>query len=132
MRVAWRWLAALFFVFAGVNHFLHPHFYERIVPPGFPSPKLLVIVSGVAEIAGGLGLLIRPLRRAAGWSLLALLVAIFPANLYMALHPARFGMPPWLLWARLPLQVVLVAWVWWVALRRPPGKRTTPGTNPEH
>ena len=50
MRDAWRWLAALFFVFAGVNHFLHPHFYERIVPPGFPSPKILVIVSGLAEI----------------------------------------------------------------------------------
>ena len=125
-RTALRWLAAFLFVLAGANHFLHPHFYERIVPPGFPSPRILVIVSGLAEIAGGLGLLIRPLRRVAGWSLIVLLLAVFPANIHMALHPDRFGMPPWMLWMRLPLQVVLVAWVWWVALSRSQRKRMSP------
>ena len=126
MRRLWRWVAALLFILAGANHFLNPHFYERIVPPGFPSPRILVIVSGLAEIAGGLGLLIRPLQRAAGWGLIALLVAVFPANIHMALYPERFGIVPWILWARLPLQVVLVAWVWWVALGRSPRKRTSP------
>jgi len=129
MRRLWRWVAALLFILAGVNHFLNPHFYERIVPPGFPSPRILVIVSGLAEIAGGLGLLIPPLRRAAGWGLLALLIAIFPANIHMALHPGHFGMTPWMLWVRLPLQVGLLAWVWWVALRRPQRKRTSPEAN---
>jgi len=115
MQTVWRWLAALFFIGAGINHFVMPDFYERIVPPGFPGPKLLVIVSGLAETAGGLGLLIPPLRRVAGWGLIAMLIAIFPANIYMALHPERFGMSSWILWARLPLQVVFIVWVWWVA-----------------
>lgn len=114
-----RWLAALLFVVAGLNHFLKPGFYERLVPPGFPSPAILVIVSGLAEIAGGLGMLVRPVRRAAGWGLIALLVAVFPANIHMALHPEHFAIASWILWLRLPLQLVLAAWVWWVALRRP-------------
>jgi uncharacterized membrane protein len=113
-----RWAAAVFFLGAGLNHFWHADFYEQIVPPGFPSPKVLVIISGLAEAAGGLGLLIGPLRRAAGWALVALLVAVYPANIYMGLNPARFGIPPWILWARLPLQLVFLAWVWFVALGR--------------
>src|SRR4051794_5021380 len=71
LRAALRWLAAAFFVAAGVNHFVRPAFYRQIVPPGLPSPALLVVVSGVCEIAGGVGLLVRPLRRAAGWGLVA-------------------------------------------------------------
>src|ERR1700679_666550 len=86
-RVGLRWLAAGFFLLAGINHFLIPGFYQQIVPPGFPSPKTLVIVSGLAEIAGGLGLLIRPMRRMAGWGLILLLIAVFPANIYMAVYP---------------------------------------------
>jgi uncharacterized membrane protein len=79
----------------------------------------LVAISGVCEIAGGLGLLVRPLRRAAGWGLIALLIAVFPANIYMALAPnesadGRFA--GWMLWLRLPLQAVLIAWVWVIAL----------------
>ena len=119
-----RWLAALLFVFAGIAHFVKPGFYERLVPPGFPSPAVLVIVSGVAEIAGGLGLLVRPVRRAAGWGLIALLVAVFPANIHMALHPEQFGIASWMLWLRLPLQMVLAGWVWWVALHIP--SKTSP------
>ena len=121
LRTALRLLAAVAFVAAGVNHFVKPGFYRQIIPPGFPSPALLVAVSGACEVAGGLGLLIRPLRRAAGLGLIALLIAVFPANLYMAFAPHRIaGLPVarWLLWLRLPFQGVLIAWVWFVALGR--------------
>ena len=116
MRSLLRWVAAVFFILAGLNHFWQPHFYERIVPPGFPSPPVLVFISGLAEIAGGIGLLISAWRRRAGWGLILLLLAVFPANIYMAFRPETFGLTPWMLWARLPLQVVLIVWVWWVAL----------------
>lgn len=118
MRIAMRWLAAAFFVLAGLNHFRHPTFYDRIVPPMFPAPRALVTVSGVCEIAGGLGLLARRLRVAAGWGLLALLVAVFPANVYMAMHPEvipELRVPAWLLWLRLPIQPLLMAWVRWIS-----------------
>lgn len=108
----------MLFVGAGVNHFVNPAFYRQIVPPGFPSPSVLVAVSGACEIAGGIGLMIRPLRRAAGWGLAALLVALFPANIYMAASPEKFSVPAWALWVRLPVQAVLIAWVWHVALAR--------------
>lgn len=117
MRIILRGLAAVFFVVAGTFHFLKPELYVQIVPPYFPAPQLLVAVSGVAEIAGGVGLLIRPARRAAGWGLVALLISVFPANIYMAQHPAQFHFAPWVLWARLPLQVVFIAWVWFVAIQ---------------
>ena len=115
-RIGLRWLAAGFFLLAGINHFLIPGFYEQIVPPGFPSPKILVIISGLAELAGGLGLLIRPVRRMAGWGLIVLLIAVFPANIYMAVYPEGFGILPWLLWMRLPAQGLFAIWVWIVAL----------------
>lgn len=114
-RVLLRWLAAIFFIFAGAGHFLKPELYVKIVPPGFPSPQLLVFISGICEILGGFGLLILPVRKLAAWGLIALLIAVFPANIYMALHPERFGFAPWLLWARLPLQFVFGAWIWFVA-----------------
>ena len=117
-RIIFRWLLALFFIGAGINHFVMPRFYETLVPPGFPSPKILVIVSGLAEIAGGMGVLVRPLRRAAGWGLIALLVAVYPANIYMALHPGHFSIAPWVLWVRLPFQLVFFCWVWWSTLSR--------------
>ena len=125
-RTALRVSAAVFFVAAGVNHFVNPAFYRRIVPPKFPRPAALVVISGIAEILGGVGLLMRPLRRAAGWGLIALLVAVFPANVYMAMAPEnfpdlpipqslqRFRVP--LLRVRLPLQAVFVAWIWAAAL----------------
>ena len=120
-RIALRWLAASLFIAAGANHFRSPGPYRRIVPPGFPNPALLVALSGVAEIAGGAGLLVPRLRRAARWGLIALLVAVFPANVYMAVRPERFAdwhLPRWTLWARLPLQVALAAWVWFAARDR--------------
>jgi len=110
-------LVALF-VTAGVFHFLKPEPFERLVPAFLPWPRVLVYVSGVAEIVGGLALLAPQLRTFAGIWLIALLVAVFPANLNMALGPERAGLgiaPVWL-WLRLPGQLVLIAWVWWVAL----------------
>jgi uncharacterized membrane protein len=121
LRIGLRWLAAVFYVAAGLNHFIKPSFYREIVPPGFPNPALLVTVSGVFEVAGGIGLLVRPLRRVAGWGLVALLVAVFPANVYMAVHPDRIPnlhVPQWILWLRLPLQAILIVWVWFVSLAR--------------
>ena len=117
-RTLFRWLAAAVFVGAGVKHFRSRDFFQRIVPPSLPRADVLVAVSGACEIAGGLGLLWRPTRRAAGWGLAGLLVAVFPANVYMVLSrdPAvTLGLPRWVLWARLPLQVGLIAWVLWVS-----------------
>jgi uncharacterized membrane protein len=123
MRTALRWSATLLFVAAGLNHFRNPVFYRQIVPPGLPEPDLLVAISGVCEVAGGIGMLIPPLRKWAGWGLIGLLVAVFPANIFMAMHPEQIPglqIPPWLLWLRLPLQPVLIIGVWF-ATRGQPG-----------
>ena len=118
MRTILRILAAIFFVVAGTFHFLKPELYRQIIPPYLPAPQLLVLISGLAEIAGGIGLLIARFRRAAGWGLIWLLIAVFPANIYMTQHPGQFHLAPWILWARLPLQGVFIAWVWFAAIRR--------------
>jgi uncharacterized membrane protein len=120
-RLVLRWIAAISFIGAGINHFLKPEFYQQIIPPSFPHRPMLVVVSGIGEIAGGLGLLIRPLRRVAGWGLILLLCAVFPANVYMAISPQATpgrNYSHWLLWARLPLQAVMIAWVWFVGVSR--------------
>jgi uncharacterized membrane protein len=86
---------AAFFIGAGVNHFANPRFYEAMVPPSLQSERVRVVqVSGVAEIAGGLGVLLAPTRRLSGLGLVALLAAVFPANLYMAREPERFKKVP--------------------------------------
>jgi uncharacterized membrane protein len=109
-----RRLLAAFFIGAGVNHFVNPRFYEAIVPPSLQGEAGRVVqISGVAEIAGGLGVLLPFTRRLAGAGLVALLAAIFPANLYMAREPERFSrVPRWALYARLPLQPLMMAWAW--------------------
>jgi uncharacterized membrane protein len=112
-KTALRFLLAAVMVTAGVLHFARPEPYERIVPGWLPAPRALVLVSGFFEIAGGLGLLYPPTRRLAAWGLVALLVAVFPANVNMAVHRIGFDGPAWVLWARLPLQAVLVAWAGW-------------------
>jgi uncharacterized membrane protein len=113
MSVSRRLLAA-FFVASGVNHFVSPRFYRAIVPPALaPRSKRVVELSGVAEVLGGLGVLLPRTRRLAGAGLVALLAAVFPANLYMASEPERFAkIPRWALFARLPLQPLMMLWAW--------------------
>ncbi len=115
-----RALLALVFVGAGSLHFTHTDAYAQVVPEYLPRARELVWTSGVAQLAGGAGVLRPRTRRWAGLGLVALLVAVFPANVHMALHPATagLGLAPAVLWLRLPLQGVLVAWVWWAAIRR--------------
>ena len=113
-----RLLLGVFFLVAGSLHFLRPKPYVAIVPDGLPRKLEIVYVSGVAELIGGAGVLAAPTRRAAGWWLIATLVAIFPANVNMAVNAERYrSVPEPLLWGRLPLQGLLIAWVWRVAVR---------------
>ncbi len=118
-RVIFRWLLVVFFVTAGANHFRDPGFYLPMMPAWLPWHLRLIQLSGAAEILAGIGVLVPLTRRAAGWGLIALLVAVFPANLHLALNgvqPPGMSAPAWALWARLPLQAVFIAWVWWTAL----------------
>ncbi len=103
----------MLFIAAGAVHFIHPAMYEQIVPPQLGHAGALVAISGIAEIAGGLGLMIPRTRRAAGFGLIALLVAVWPANIFMALEAGRFAAaaPAWILWARVPLQIAIIWWV---------------------
>ena len=109
---------AAFFAFAGAMHFVIPRRYEAIMPPSFPRHRESVIVSGLAEVAGGVALVPRRSRRLARWWLLGLLVAVFPANIHMAVNPEQVRgldldrVPRWALWARLPLQPLAMLWVW--------------------
>jgi uncharacterized membrane protein len=111
-----RTALAAFFSFAGTLHFVRPRPYEAIVPPPFPK-KESVAISGVAEIVGGLAVLHPATRRAGRWGLIALLLAIFPANVWMAVSPEKVPglggkIPRWALLARLPLQPLAMLWVW--------------------
>ncbi len=117
-RIALFGLSA-FFVFSGVNHFANTPFYVAIMPPFFPAPVTLVYISGVFEIAGGVGVLYAPTRRFAGWGLIALLVAIFPANIYMALNAEAFTemASARALYIRLPIQLLFIAWVYYAILK---------------
>jgi uncharacterized membrane protein len=113
VRAGLRWALTVFMVGAGINHFLVPATYVAMVPTWLPAPALLVQVSGVAEILGGLGLILPATRRLAAWGLIALLVAVFPANVHIAMNHLPLGdhvLPAWALWGRLPLQVVMIAW----------------------
>jgi uncharacterized membrane protein len=107
-----------FFLCAGIMHFVKPRAYEAVVPDALPAHSELVAISGVAEIAGGLAVLPERSARTAGWWLIALLVAVFPANVNMAVNAERFRqVPEALLWLRLPVQALLIAWVWRVSVR---------------
>lgn len=114
-------LLAAFFIVGGVMHFVLPATYAGVMPPWLPYHAALVAISGVAEIAGGVGVLVPPLRRAAGWGLILLSIAVFPANVQMLLDGLAAGRPGWqiaLLVIRLPLQAALIWWIWRVAARR--------------
>ena len=102
-----------FFLAAGALHFVKPRPYESIMPEALPAHRELVYISGVAEMAGGAGVLADRTRRAAGWWLIATMLAVFPANVNMAVNAERFQrIPEPLLWARLPLQGAIVYWIW--------------------
>jgi uncharacterized membrane protein len=113
-RIALLVLAA-FYVAAGVNHFANPDFYVRIMPPYIPFHLELVHLTGVLEILAGAGVLVARTRRLAGYGIVAMLIAFLPVHVYMAMHPERFAhmASPWALYARLPLQAVLIAWADW-------------------
>lgn len=115
-----RWALAVFFVVAGLNHFRDPAFYLSMMPPVLPFPQVLNVLAGVFEILGGIGVLVPRTQRFAGWGLIALLIAVFPANIYAALngHIAGLDAQPWALWVRLPFQALFLAWVWAVTLRK--------------
>ena len=116
MKTTLRWLFGVLFVLAGLNHFRDPAFYINIMPPYLPWHAELVAISGVAEVALGVMMLFQHWSALAGWGLIALLIAVFPANLHMAMHPERFpAIAPIALWLRLPVQGVLIAWAYWYA-----------------
>ncbi|HYE95283.1 MAG TPA: DoxX family protein [Rubricoccaceae bacterium] len=113
-----RYLLAALFLITGTLHFTHTAAYAAIIPPGFPLPRVLVLGSGVLELLGAAGLLWpdRRVRRWAAYGLALLLVAVFPANIYMAAEGIGLegASGRLLLWLRLPLQLPLIAAAWWV------------------
>lgn len=120
MRKASRVLISILFCGAGIAHFVVPHVFEAIVPPILVWPIFFVYLSGFLEIVLGLALLNSRCREYAAWGLISLLVAVFPANVYMALYPGNFPLfDQTALWLRLPLQAVLIAWVWYARRDHP-------------
>jgi len=120
-----RGFLAAAIIIVGITHFLVPQEYAKIVPPIFPA-FAAVYVSGFFEVLGGIGLCIPYLSVAAAWGLLALFIAVFPANIYLALHSEIVlnGIPhsPLFYWLRLPFQAVLIAWAYWYT-RNPANQR---------
>ena len=118
MKALSRVAFGLLFMLAGANHFLNQDFYVSMMPPYLPWHRELVIFSGIAEAILGATLLVSRWSPWAAWGLLALLIAVFPANIHMALHPEQY---PWasplVLWLRLPLQFVLMGWAFWYTRR---------------
>ena len=115
--------AAFAFLFAGVSHFTNPASFIEMMPPFIPAHAEMVVISGIAEIAGAVGLMIRATRKAAGIGLIALLIAVFPANVYVAIAGKTVdGLPTvnWYYWARLPFQFVYIVWIYWFAVERAP------------
>jgi uncharacterized membrane protein len=117
-----RGLIGMGMVAIGILHFARPEPFVRIVPRFLPAPLVLVYVSGFFEIAGGLGLLWSRTRRWAARGLIALYLAVFPANINMAINEIQLtpggDIPSWAMWARLPLQAVIIALVWWIGHER--------------
>ena len=122
-RTVSRYVLGLAYVLAGINHFINPAFYLDIMPPYLPWHGPLVFLSGVAEVALGALVLVPRWSALAAWGLILLLVAVFPANLHMALNPERYpDIAPMALWLRLPLQGVLILWAWWHTRREHPAR----------
>lgn len=127
LKEIFRAILAIAIIVVGVTHFTSPEQYARIVPPQLPFPFELVYISGLFEILGGIGLMIPLVSVAAAWGLIALFIAVFPANINQAINSIPIdGIPhhPLLYWVRLPFQAVLIAWAWWYT-RKPDDQ---PGT----
>ena len=115
------WFVFCWFFFGGIAHFALTDLEARIVPPQIPDARDVVLITGILELAGAFGLLLPWTRRAAGWGLFALTLAVTPAHFYMLQAHDQFpSVPMWLLWARLPLQVVLLWLILWGSRWKPP------------
>jgi len=121
-RVA-MWFVFCWFFFGGLAHFAFTDLEARIVPPQIPDPRDIVLLTGVLELAGAFGLLLPWTRRAAGWGLFLLTLAVTPANVYMLRIHDQFDIPVWLLWLRLPFQLVLLWLIRWGSRWRAPRRR---------
>lgn len=106
------YIQALVYIAAGANHFINPKTYLAIMPPYIPAHNLMVTLSGIAEIVLGIGLLFPATRSLSAWGLMLLLIAVFPANIYMAMASRFRKLPAWLRWGRLPLQGLLIWWAY--------------------
>lgn len=106
------YIMAAAYTAAGIYHFVNPRFFENIVPPALPAPKLLVYVSGVFEILFGIGVLFPTTQSYSAVGIILLLIAVFPANIYMAVGEKFKKIPAWIRYGRLPLQFVLIWWAW--------------------
>ena len=114
IKIILKWLLCIFMVGSGVNHFLNPEFYLRMMPPYLPWHRELVYLSGVFEIVLGVMLVIPRFTKLAAWGIIALLIAIFPANIYMSTHPQLFPeFNPTGLLIRLPFQALFITWAFW-------------------
>jgi len=107
------YIMAAIYVFAGLMHFITHKVFMRIMPPYIPWHRAMVIISGIAEIVLGIGLIFEQTRSWAAWGIIALLIAVFPANFEQVRSKrARMGLPKWAVWLRLPIQLVLIYWAW--------------------
>jgi len=111
------WVMAVAYAFAGFNHLMNPDFYLAIMPPGLPNPEWLNVLSGLAEIVLGVFVLEPRTRVYAAWGIIALLIAVFPANLYVALENVGAAGPGsgagGANWVRIPFQALFIVWAWW-------------------
>lgn len=112
MKYILLYVMGVAYILAGINHFLKPQFYEKMLTGFLPYPSALNIISGVAEIVLGIGLMIPATRIISAWGIVLLLIAIFPANINMALHPDKWSIPAVALYCRLPLQLLLIWWAY--------------------
>ena len=109
-----KYLLAVIFILAGISHFVMPEFYLRIMPPYLPAPLFLIYLSGFLETGFGIALLLPKYSRRAAWGIILLLIAVFPANIYMATNTELFpDINPLIIYLRLPIQIVLIALVYW-------------------
>jgi len=113
-RIISPYLVGLLFKLAGINHLLNSDFYANVMPPYIPAHLTMIYVSGFFQVLGGVGVFIPKLPRAAGWGLIALLIAVFPVHLHMVRYPSKYPLfPYWAIVTRIPLQFILIVWVEW-------------------